>query len=176
MIRQEIEEYLDGELEPLKVAAIQADPSSAEVLSQARRERAIRAAVYAGYEPSAAEAGVLAAKIVAACADNAVAAAPASIGYIGPWLRRGAAVAAGLALVIAAFAVGRASAPKPQVGPAVASAEIIRVLYSDDAGEPAMKEFDNMDDANGFMKEMTARHAEPVVVASTLDTDHPGSF
>jgi hypothetical protein len=181
MNRQTLEEYIDGELTPPEVAAVQADPASVKLLVRARKERALRSAVYAGYQPSPTEAQALASKVLSACAEEAHAPL-GSIGIqsIGPWVRRASAIAAVLALVIGGFAAGRISAPTPPpTAPSVATAqpaEIIRVLYNDDAGETAMKEFDSMDEANGFMKEMNARHAEPVVVATGFDTDHPGSF
>jgi anti-sigma factor RsiW len=173
MIRQDIEQYLDGELSPAEAAVLHADPASAALIASARNQRALRAAAYATYQASAAESDALTEKILTACADDRV----APIAHIGPWLRRASAVAAVLALIIGGFAAGRMSAPAAQApAPAVAANEIIRVLYNDDAGEAQMKEFDSIDDANNFMKDMSARHAEPVVVASTFDTDHPGSF
>jgi anti-sigma factor RsiW len=176
MTRLTIEQYLDGELTPAEAAALLADPASATLIQRAQSDRALRAAVYASYQPSPTEAQALSSKIMSACAE----AENAPVGYIGRRIRYASAVAAVVALVIGGFMAGRITAPTPpQPTPAVATAqptEIIRVLYNDDAGEPAMKEFDSSDEANSFMKEMNAHHAEPVVVATGFDTDHPGSF
>ncbi len=175
MIRQKMDEYLDGGLDAGDRAAVESllatDAAAAGLLAGMKRERAVRAEVYAGYEPSAAESRALAERVLAACAEDAA----APVGWIGGWMRGASAVAAGLALVIGAFFAGRMTAgPAPTT--AVQTVQVIQVLYGDDAGEPQVKEFASMEEASGFLKEMTARHAEPVVVASGFDTDRPGSF
>jgi anti-sigma factor RsiW len=177
MVRQKLDEYLDGALSASERAEVDrqlaADPALARMLSRMNAERSLRSAVYAGYEPSAEEARALAAKMMAVCADEAT----APIGRIGIWVKRSLGVAAAAGIIAGSFALGRTTAPRAGAATAMAAqVEVIRVLYSDDAGEPQMKEFASMDDANAFCKDMNERHAEPVVVASGFDTDHPGSF
>jgi anti-sigma factor RsiW len=181
MIRQRLDDYLDGTLDSGQRSEVErqlaGDPAVASLFAQMKGERALRAAVFSGYEPSERESRELAGSILAACRDQA----HAPVGRIGYWVKRSLGVAAAVGILAGTFAMGRMSAPvltAPSMVTQVpeAPSPIIRVLYNDEAGEPQMKEFVSMDDATTFEKEMMERHAEPVAVASTLDAEHPGSF
>jgi anti-sigma-K factor RskA len=116
MMRDMIDEYLDGALESAARADLErtlaADPAAAGLLKAMKAERATRAAAFASYAPAATEASAFAAQLLQACADDAA----APIAHIGPrhWTRWVAGVAAALIVAAAAFSAGRMSAG-PQV-------------------------------------------------------------
>ena len=91
-------------------------------------------AAYDSYMPTKHEAASLAAQMMAQ--------AHAPVGRIGPWLRRGAAVAAGLIVVIGSFALGQASV-EPKVVDRVEVRTIYNVAYLDNAGVQRVAEFDS---------------------------------
>ncbi len=66
MIRQKLEEYLDGGLDEAERTAIdaqlRADTAAARLLAALQKQRAQRAAVYRTYAPSDAEARAMSAK------------------------------------------------------------------------------------------------------------------
>lgn len=177
MIRQTLDEYLDGALTVGERAdvdrLIASDPAAAKLLAQMKSERALRTAVFAGYEPSTGETHNLAASMLAACHD-------APVGRIGIWIKRSLGVAAAVGILVGTFALGRFSAPQTKMMATAessdAAAPTVFVLYNDEAGEPQMKEFASVDEAVAFQKQASDHHGESVAVASTFDSDHPGSF
>lgn len=108
MLRDRIDAYLDGSLDPAGVAELQAtlrqDPAADKLLSHMKAERALRAAAYASYQPTAQESAVLAAKML----EDAH---YAPVGRIGYWIRHGAAVAAAVIVVAGSFGAGQMMAP-----------------------------------------------------------------
>jgi anti-sigma-K factor RskA len=114
MMRQTIDEYLDGVLDAQARASVEQtlvrDPMAAELARTMQSERAIRAAVYESYAPSKAEASALASQILAACEDEAA----EPVGRITPqrnWVRYTSGVAAAIAVALTAFGLGRMTAP-----------------------------------------------------------------
>jgi len=110
-------------------AVVAADPAEARLLARMKSERALRAAAYDSYMPSAAESRDLTARIMAE--------AHAPVGRVGTWsqTRRWASVAAAIAVLVGTFAVGRMTAGT--TGGTVAidkSTAIYRVVYVDRDG------------------------------------------
>ena len=176
MIRQKLDEYLDDALEPAARAHLEkllaSDPAAATLLERMKVERTLRSAAFSQYTPDAGEAQSLAASMLAAC--HAHADAPA--GRIGIWIKRSLGVAAAVALVAGAFALGRASAPQtPSVASNTANnAPAYYVLYNDESGEPQMKDFTSLDDAMAFQKQ--TGHTSVELASGSFDAEHPGSF
>ena len=183
MIRLKLDEYLDDALEPAARAHVEqllaSDPEAATLMERLRVERALRSAAFSQYTPSASEARSLATSMLAAC--HAHADAPA--GRIGTWIKRSLGVAAAVALVAGAFALGRASAPQvPSIAnntvnnvPApLAPPPAYYVLYNDESGDPQMKEFASLDDAMAFQKQTGRASVE--LASGSFDAEHPGSF
>lgn len=115
MMRQTIDEYLDGMLDAQARASVEQtlarDPVAAELARSMQSERAIRAAAYESYIPSKAEASALAAQILAACEDRSA----EPVGRITPrfnsWMRYASGIAAAIAITLTAFGLGRMTAP-----------------------------------------------------------------
>ncbi len=179
MIRQKLDEYLDDALEPAARAQLEkllaSDPTAASLLQHMKSERALRSAAFSEYAPTALETHSLAASMLAVCHAQA----DAPVGRIGIWIKRSLGVAAAVALVAGAFALGRASAPQAPIAanntPASsATAGAYYVLYNDEAGDPQMKEFTSVDDAMVFQKQ--TGHVSVELAAGSLDAEHPGSF
>jgi anti-sigma factor RsiW len=175
MIRQKLDEYLDDALEPAARAHVEqllaSDPTAATLLERMKVERALRTAAFSQYAPDAGEARSLAASMLAAC--HAHADAPA--GRVGIWIKRSLGVAAAVALVAGAFALGRASAPQAaNIAAGNSSAAAYYVLYNDESGEPQMKDFTSLDDAMAFQKQ--TGHASVELASGSFDAEHPGSF
>jgi anti-sigma factor RsiW len=178
MMRQMLDEYLDGVLDQPQRSEVEArlagDSAAAALLARLKSERALRRAAINSFEPRAEEARTIAARALEAF-DHAP---PA--GYVGKWVKRGAAIAAALALAAGSFAIGRGTAPARSGGiaPVAAKAEpqvIYRVMYYADNGDVQVREFASVDDANDFMnKPDTRRGGEPQVAA--VDLTRPGSF
>ena len=184
MLRQKLDEYLDGALGDAQRAELEAqiarDLNISNLLAQLKAERALRAAVHNSYTPSPSEAQLLAAQTLAACQSTD----DAPLGRVGVWIRRFSAAAAILVIILGSFAMGRLTAhPSTRANAIVVQAppvEVIRVLDADESGDPQMKEFASLDDANTFLKEMNARHGDSVMVASEdgkgFNPDQDGSF
>jgi anti-sigma factor RsiW len=181
MIRQMIDMYLDGAATPLERAELERtlaqDGKAAQLFEQIKAERALRAAVYASYQPGAEESRMLSARVIQMLHEDAA----RPIATIGIWTRRISAVAAVLVLAAGCFVIGRATAPTHHSNETAQAQVIYRVLYVAETGDTEMREFASIDDANTFMKQMDVRHADPVVVAdgptdANFDADHPGSF
>jgi anti-sigma factor RsiW len=182
MMRQTIDEYLDGALDAQARAALEQtlarDPAAAGLAAAMRTERAVRAAAYESYAPSPAEASALAAQILAAFEDEAAAPvgkiAPASS---GKWLRYVSGIAAGLVLIISAFAAGRMTAAPatPSVlasGGNPTAAERTRVVVLDPNNEAQIsevREFASPDIANTYINNFVQRYSSRNMVAGGED-------
>jgi anti-sigma-K factor RskA len=177
MIRQKLDEYLDGALAAGERAEVErliaSDPAAATLLERMQAERALRTAVFTAYAPTVGESRHLAASMLAACHD-------APVGRIGIWIKRSLGVAAAVGILAGTFALGRFSSPQAKitasVEPSDATTPTVFVLYNDESGEPTMKEFTSIDDALAFQKQASDHHGEAVAVASRFDAEHPGSF
>ncbi len=178
MIRQRLDDYLDDVLEPAARAQVEqllaTDSAASSLLARMQSERALRAATLSQYAPTAGEAQSLAASMLATCHAHA----DAPVGRIGIWIKRSLGVAAAVAVVAGAFALGRASAPQT---PAIANNAVNNapnpsyyVLYNDETGDPQMKEFTSLDDAMSFQKQ--TGHASVELASGSFDAEHPGSF
>jgi hypothetical protein len=109
--------------------------------------------------------------MLAACHSHA----DAPAGRVGIWIKRSLGVAAAVALVAGAFALGRASAPQAaNIAAGNSSAAAYYVLYNDESGEPQMKDFTSLDDAMAFQKQ--TGHASVELASGSFDAEHPGSF
>ena len=150
MLRERLDEYLDGGLEPADrrelEAMLAADPAAAAMLARMKAQRALRAAALDTYLPTAHESKTLAQRVLSEAYD-------APVGHIGYWLRRGAAVAAAIVIVVGTFALGRATAPAQTE---VETRTVYNVVYTD-MGEQQVKEFATMEDRDTFVKELEQR-------------------
>jgi hypothetical protein len=177
-MRQKIDEYLDDSMGREErshfEAELRGDARLREMLNTAQGERALRAAVYASYEPSADEARLLAARAMGAM--DALGDAP--VGRIGVWVRRISAVAAVLVLAVGAYAVGSMKAETPKTP---AKGPVFYVLSTNELGDTETRAFASLTEANEYVKQMDIR--QPVVVANNdgdlplgFDPDRPGQF
>jgi anti-sigma factor RsiW len=150
MLRERLDEYLDGGLEPADrrelEAMLAADLAAAGMLARMKAQRALRAAAFASYLPTAAESKALAQRVLAEAHD-------APVGYIGYWVRRGAAVAAAIVIVVGTFAAGRMTASPAE---RVEVRTVYNVAYTD-MGEQRVVEFATMEERNDFVKELEQR-------------------
>jgi anti-sigma factor RsiW len=150
---ERIEESLDGAMGEDEAAMLReriaAEPALAEMMGRVRGERGARAAVYAGLEPSDAEAQALADQIISTARRSV----PPQ--YRVPWR---SAIAVAAFMVIGFFAgwawrggVRRSAGVSPNHGvttPAVAS---YRVALTDDQGRvTAVQDFDSLEKAREF--------------------------
>jgi len=108
MLRERIDEYLDGLLNPAGVRELEAtlatDPKAAKLLSQMKAERALRTAAYESYRPTPVEASTMAMRLM----DEAY---HTPVGRVGHWIRHGSAVAAAVLVVAGSFLAGQMTAP-----------------------------------------------------------------
>ena len=160
MLRERLDEYLDGGLEPADRRELEttlaADPAAAGMLARMKAQRALRAAALESYLPTAAESKALAGRVLAEAYD-------APVGHIGYWLRRGAAVAAAIVIVIGTFALGRVTAPPTE---RVEVRVVYNVVYTD-MGEQQVKEFATMEDRDTFVKDLEQRGGTVIAYLGT---------
>jgi len=168
MLRERLDEYLDGGLEPAARREVEAllasDPAAAGMLARMKAQRALRAAAYESYMPTAHEAKALADRVLAEAFD-----APA--GHIGYWVRRGAAVAAAIIIVVGTFAAGRMTAA-PQIVERVETRTVYNVVYTD-MGEQRVMDFATLEERNNFVDELEKRGISGIAVA---DITMPGQL
>jgi anti-sigma factor RsiW len=176
-MRNILDDYLDGAMEAGERAALErqiaADPIAAQQLAAMKQERALRAAAYASFEPSQAEAHELASSMMNTLAGHKPA------GYVGVWVRRTLGVAAALGIVVGSFAMGRMTGtPETKiVQQQVTKTEtqvVYRVVYFGDDGAKEVREFAGLDEANDFVNKLDAPRAEARIAA--VDLSSPGSF
>jgi anti-sigma factor RsiW len=155
MMRQTIDEYLDGMLDAQGKAAVEQalarDPEAAAMARTLREERALRAAVYESYQPSRLEASALAAQILAACHEEA----EAPVGRVGfpSWVRMVSGIAAAVAIAIAAFGVGRVTAPVT----AGTEKTTVALYIKDGEGPPKLyTRLASYDDVESVLRELEA--------------------
>lgn len=181
-ISQELlEEYLDSALprdQHTQVEqAIARDPALRTRLQRLQAQRQLRAAVYASYEPAAAEARAMAQNMLEAFANEST--APIAGISFRTWSRRFAAVAAALVLVAGgSFFAGRMSVPPM---PTQAKVEkVYEVVYPDVDGEIQAVSFNNLQDANDFIRNYQSRDAglarSEENGETTFDPDHSGDL
>jgi anti-sigma factor RsiW len=171
MLREKLDDYLDGTLSAAEraqaEAALARDPAAGKLLSRMRSERALRAAAYESYMPTTHEARSLAERVMAEAHD-------APVGRVGYWVRRGAAVAAGLILVAGAFVAGRGSVMPQQKHDdvAVETKTVYDVLYIDSAGTYQQTELSSLEERNDFIAGLQKTGA--TVVAAEYYPQGPG--
>ncbi|HEY4329246.1 MAG TPA: hypothetical protein VGN88_05885 [Phycisphaerae bacterium] len=161
-MRQMIEEYLDGGLSAeaghQMEATLARDPVAAKQLANAKAQRTLRTAAYNSYMPTAQESSALAAQMFAQ--------AYAPAGRIGHWVRRGAAVAAGLVIVVGSFAIGRISVDQ-QINNPVETRVVYNVAYLDDMGEQRVKEFSSMEERDAVVEKLEQRGITNIQLAES---------
>lgn len=182
-----LEQYLDGELGAEQRAAVErtvaSDPRVAAMLAQAQSARAARVAALKGHEPSAADAQALAQQVLAACkAGDGFADSPV-IGRVGNFstLKRFAAAVAVIALIGAAYGLGRSNAPVQTVEKIVKVTEVVpgesktihRVVYVNSTGTAQTKEFADASEAAQYVQDLQQRNDTSTMVANL---DRPGAF
>jgi hypothetical protein len=153
---ERIEECLDGAMGKDDAAALRercaAEPELAALREALRGERDQRAAVYAGLEPTEAQAGALADRIIAAAR---VSLPPQRRVVRLPW-RSAAAVAA---CIVIGFStgwawrggIGKRSAAAPNHGMPTPAVAAYRVALTDDQGRvTAVQDFDSLEKAREF--------------------------
>lgn len=167
-MRERIEQYLDGEMNAAERKALEADVArdsqGTRMLQQMRSERALRAAAYDSYMPTAHEARSLAQQVMAEAYSQ-----PA--GRIGFWIRRGAAVAAGLIIVAGAFVAGQGFGPTKTVTVSSDPKVVYNVVYYEN-GTTMVSEFDSLKERNDFVGELEQRGVTPIIVAEAFPPGH----
>jgi anti-sigma factor RsiW len=167
-MRERIDQYLDGSLNAAEREALEADmardPSGTKLLLQMRSERSLRAAAYDSYMPTPFEARSLAQQMMAEAYSR-----PA--GRIGFWIRRGAAVAAGLIIVASAFVAGQGFSTTKTVTVSSEPKVVYNVVYYEN-GTTMVSEFDSLKERNDFVGELEQRGVTPVIVAEAFPPGH----
>lgn len=154
--QQQLEEYLDGQVSAAERTELErtltTDDQSRQSLTQLRQHRQLREAALASYAPTADEAAAMAATCLATLREREL----EPIGRISPptGVRRWQAVAAGLAIAVAAFGLGRISRPVPATdngGTAVATIDKYVVNVKDVHGQVIQqREFASLTEARAF--------------------------
>jgi len=169
MLREKFEDYLDGALSTAERAEVEQtasrDAKAAKLLAAMRSERALRAAAYDSYMPTAHEAHALASQLMAEARH-------APVGHIGMWVRRGAAVAASIVIVTCAFVAGRGSAPTKTYTMPGETKIVYNVVYTDGSGNTMVSEFDSLKERNDFVSELEQKGTPSVVVAEYMSPGH----
>ena len=149
-VRQRFDEYLDGTMDAgsqrALEAAVAADPVQARLLTRMKSERALRAAAYDSYIPSATESRILAAQVMSE--------AYAPVGRVGAWsqVRRWATVAAAVAVLIGTFAAGRITASASNSNTDGTKQAIYRVVYMDRDGVRSLSgDIESEDDMKAYI-------------------------
>jgi len=168
MLRERLDEYLDGGLAPadrrVLEALLAADPAAAGMLARMKAQRALRAAAYESYLPTAAESKALAERVLAEAYD-------APVGFIHYWVRHRSAVAAALIIVVGIFATGRMTA-SPQIVERVEMRTVYNVVYTD-MGEQRVADFATVELRDDFIQELDKRGISGIAVA---DITMPGQL
>jgi len=183
MMRQTIEDYLDGELDAQgRSAAEQAlatDAGARALLETLRAQRKLRASVYDSYMPSQEQAASLASQILAACENEAA----TPVGKITPatsrWLRYGTGIAAAIAVAVTAFGVGRMTAPAGGSGTQTPGGEKSSYVYvvpvkNLDESSPKVFRLASAEEAETKIRELQAP-PEPLI-ADAGDLGLPGQL
>jgi anti-sigma factor RsiW len=109
MLRERMDEYLDGNLDAAAARDLEAvvaqDAGAAKLLSQVKAERALRTAAYDSYKPTRQEAAALSTRVL----DDAY---HTPLGRVGYWIRHGSAVAAAVLVVAGSYLAGYMTAPR----------------------------------------------------------------
>jgi anti-sigma factor RsiW len=169
--RQKIDEYLDGTLDVQSQremeASLAADSAAAKLLARVKSERALRAAAYESYAPTAQESSRFAAQVMAA--------AHQPVGRIGPWLqmRRLAGIAAAVAVLVGTFYVGheagRSSVNQVNVQEAATPKTVYRVVYVDSGGiQRERDDLASLDELNDYIKELNQNGVSSYAVADSI--------
>ena len=164
MLRERLDEYLDDALDPAQRQevedALATDAAAAALLTRLKAERAHRAATFATYLPTSHEAKALAERMLAQAYD-------APVGRIGYWVRRGAAVAAAIAIVAGTFFVGRMS-----VAPQTVSVTEYDVAWVDGGGLQQVRSFASMEERNKFIQQLDQTGVTGIAVADIMAPGH----
>jgi anti-sigma factor RsiW len=171
MLQERLDEYLDGGLDPAGQRDVEAllasDATAARMLAQMRAQRALRAAAYDSYLPTKLEAKTLAERALSAAYDT-----PA--GQVGYWVRRGAAVAAAVAVLVGTFAMGRTTASPRIVERVVTHTEYNYnvALLGADGGVQQVRDFSSLEKRNDFIQQIDQQGATGVAVAEVMAPGH----
>lgn len=174
MLRKEFgsfEEYLDGGLDEAGRRDVEkqvnADPRAAGVLAALKSHRALRAAAYESYQPTAGESHVLAARMIADFQDEE----QRPLWRITPEVRRLAAVAAAVVLVAGAFMAGRTTAPvKTMMGPSqiqeTGNQDVgqYSVAYKDESGNWQVTECRSQTEAADFIDSLRQQGTQVAIL------------
>ena len=168
MLRHKLDEYLDGALDPPArrdvEATLTSDPGAAAMLARLQSQRALRTAALDTYLPASHEAKALAERVLAQAYD-------APVGRIGLWLRRGAAVAAAIAIVAGTFFLGRMSVT-PQRFPVAVTHIEYNVVWIDSVGVQRVQDFASLDDRNKFIQQLEREGASGIAYTEVLVPGH----
>jgi anti-sigma factor RsiW len=164
MLRQKLDEYLDGALDPPArrdvEATLASDPAAAALLARLKSQRALRAAAFDAYLPAPQESKALADRVLAQAYD-------APVGRVGYWLRRGAAVAAAIAIVTGTFFAGRISvSPQPVAAPTT----VYDVVWVDSMGWH-QQDFQSQDARNTMVHQLE-REGTGITYTDVLTPGH----
>jgi anti-sigma factor RsiW len=168
-MQEKLEAYLDDGLSPAERQEVEAlvasDPRAAKMLAAAKAQRSLRAAAYASYLPTRAEASAMAAQFM----DRAY----APVGRVGIWLRRSLTAAAAIAILVGTFAIGRTTAPtKTQYVDHDVNHYYYNVVYTDSNGIQWMRDFASADERDKFVKELETGGATGIAVADLTLPGH----
>ncbi len=165
MLREKLDVYLDGALSsPDRTeveTAVMRDPAAGKLLAGMRSERALRTAAYQSYLPTEQESRLLAAQVMAEARH-------APVGRIGVFIRRGLAVAAGLAILAGAFMAGQNYAPAKHVEVATDTKTVYDVLYIDSSGTYQQTELSSLEERNDFIAGLQQKGATIVAADYSL--------
>jgi anti-sigma factor RsiW len=163
-LREKLEEYLDGGLDPAGRREVEAtlalDSAAARMFADLQSQRALRAAAFDTYLPTNHESRAFAERVLAAACET-----PA--GRIGYWVRRGAAVAAAVAILVGAFAVGRLTASSDS-NPVIESRIEYDVVWVDADGVQQVRDFASLDERNKFIQQLEQQGATGIAVAEVM--------
>ena len=165
---QKMDDYLDGALsapDRLEVDALVAgDAEAARTLAAAKAQRALRAAAYESYAPTADESASLAGHILDACHN-------APVGRIEFSYRRYAGIAAALLIMAGIFFAGRFTAPTQIVNVPGPTNIVYNVVYTEN-GATMLSEFNTKEERDGFVAELETRGATGIAVADLTTFGH----
>jgi anti-sigma factor RsiW len=159
MRRDELEMYLDGELDAQRRSAVAltlaTDAEARQMLERVRAERTLRVAALGGYAPPAAEAAAFGARMLA----QMRAAYDAPLARIGVqvWVRRLTGIAAALVLASGTYWMGRAqqSGTTAQTQPTTVAPQTQYVVYvPSTSGVTTRKEFTSESAAQAYAAEV----------------------
>jgi anti-sigma factor RsiW len=169
MLRQKLDEYLDGALDPPTrrevEATLAADPAAAALLARLKSQRALREAAFDTYFPTPHESKALADRVLARAYDS-------PIGHVGTWVRRGAAVAAAVAVVVGTFFLGRMTVTPKVVTVPEPPHTVYNVVWIDSFGVQSVQDFASVDERNTFIQRLEREGATGIAYNEVFMPGH----